>query len=164
MEKKQITLPLTVFRAQELKKIVPILCFAPFPLLGLLFLPFVGGINLDFPIIALLIAITFLTGIGLAFFLVHTNKPAAIEIGHSVIAVRPFPVMGIPSNSTASDYPTNFFTAVEIIPSTNNENIARQCILKSRDGPKRDIRFSAPPGMSVEDTAAQLNRLLGYVR
>ena len=158
MTNQPITLPLTVQRGATLQLIVPILLAEPF-IFGALFY-FLCELGIVDSLIGLAALPTLLVGSMVAVWvLVRSAKPATITLERSMVTVKPLPIPLL-SSAAPTTYPTQSFSKISYINPT--EENGGFCLLESKDGATRNVKFPPPRGSTPQETAEQLNRLLGF--
>lgn len=158
MNQSPLTLPLTVQRGASLQIIVPILLAEPFLFAGLFFFLWQTGV-VDSLVVMTALPVLLVGSMVAVWVLVRAAKPATITIERSMVTVKPLP-LPLLSSALPASVPTQSFRAVTVAAAA--EGGVAFCVLESKDGTARDIKFPPPRGASAQQTAAQLNQLLGF--
>lgn len=158
MTNQPITLPLTVQRGATLQLIVPILLAEPFVFGALFYFLWESGI-VDSLVVMTAVPTLLVGSMVAVWVLLRAAKPATITIDRSMVTVKPLPIPLLSSAAPAT-YPTQSFSKVSFINPT--EENGGFCLLESKDGAERNVKFPPPRGASPQQTAEQLNRLLGF--
>lgn len=154
-----LSLPLRVYRGQQLKLMIPAL-MGSLVLMAVLFLGISDirdqiGIT---PAIAIVGALAILD-LMVAIFLIRLMKPAIIEIDRGMVWIRPLPLFLLSSPVQEAQYPRTSFVKVNHKPSQQSMGM---CVLEPRAELAERIEFLPPPGLTARQCADALNQLLDY--